>query len=243
HSAIDKNSLSSNIVYTIASERNGKIWIGTENGLNILNPSTGEISRVEHDGRSRVSLIGKSVKSIFIDKQGVFWVATFRGGVNKYDRNLAFFNLRQSNRFDPAGLSASVVTSFVEAGTNRVYVGTDGGGLNLFDTETGIFRHISLGESAPKGLSILAMEKRGSEVWVGTYLNGLYILDTKTGETRHVKSGNGPSNISGSDIFCMKTDSRGNVWIGTNGQGVDRYDGESKTFVHFNRVGIGRDRI
>ncbi|WP_181276778.1 hybrid sensor histidine kinase/response regulator transcription factor [Arcticibacter pallidicorallinus] len=243
HSAIDKNSLSNNIVYTIASERNGKIWIGTENGLNILNPSTGEISRVEHDGRSRFSLIGKSVKSIFIDKQGVFWVATFRGGVNKYDRNLAFFNLRQSNRFDPAGLSASVVTSFVEAGTNRVYVGTDGGGLNLFDTETGIFRHISLGESAPNALSILAMEKRGSEVWVGTYLNGLYILDTKTGQTRHVKSGNGPDNISGSDIFCMKADSRGNVWIGTNGQGVDRYDGESKTFVHFNRVGIGRDRI
>lgn len=243
HSPLDKNSLSSSIVYAIAPERDGKLWVGTENGLNILNPATGKISRVEHDGRSRFSLIGKSVKSIFIDKQGVYWVATFRGGVNKYDKNLAFFNLRQSNRFDPAGLSASVVTSFVEAGNNRVYVGTDGGGLNLFDTQTGVFRHISLGESAPGALSILAMERRGSEVWVGTYLNGLFILNTKTGETRHIKSGSGPHNISGSDIFCMKTDSRGNVWIGTNGQGVDRYDSESKTFVYFNRIGIGRDRI
>lgn len=243
HSSSDKNSLSSNLVYAIAPERDGKLWIGTENGLNILDPVTGDINRVEHDGRSRFSLIGKSVKSIFIDKQGVYWVATFRGGVNKYDKNLAFFNLRQSNRFDPAGLSASVVTSFVEAGQNRIYVGTDGGGLNLFNSETGVFRHISLGESAPNALSILAMEKRNSEVWVGTYLNGLFILDTKTGETRHVKSGTGPYNISGSDIFCMKADSRGNIWIGTNGQGVDRFDGDSKTFIHFNRVGIDRDRI
>jgi len=243
HAPLNKNSLSSNIVYTIAPERDGKLWIGTENGLNILDPANGSISRVEHDGRSRFSLIGKSVKSIFIDKEGVYWVATFRGGVNKYDKNLAFFNLRQSNRFDPAGLSASVVTSFVEAGRNRIYVGTDGGGLNLFDSGTGIFRHIPLDESAPHALSILAMEKRGSEVWIGTYLNGLFILDTKTGKSRHIKSGNGPHNISGSDVFCMKADSRGNMWIGTNGQGVDCFDGDSRAFVHFNKSGIGRDRI
>jgi len=243
HSPSDKNSLSSNLVYAIAPERDGKLWIGTENGLNILDPATGKISRVEHDGRSRFSLIGKSVKSIFIDKQGVYWVATFRGGVNKYDKNLAFFNLRQSNRFDPAGLSASVVTSFVEAGRNRIYVGTDGGGLNLFNSETGVFQHISLGESAPNALSILAMEKKGSELWVGTYLDGLFIFDTKTGKSRHVKSGNGQANISGSDVFCMKADSRGNMWVGTNGQGVDRFDADSKTFVHFNKVGLGRHRI
>ncbi|WP_407430545.1 two-component regulator propeller domain-containing protein [Arcticibacter sp.] len=243
HVPSNKNSLSSNIVYAIAPEQDGKLWIGTENGLNILDPATGDISRVEHDGRSRFSLIGKSVKSIFIDRQGVYWVATFRGGVNKYDKNLAFFNLRQSNRFDPAGLSASVVTSFVEAGRNRVYVGTDGGGLNLFNSETGVFQHISLGEFAPNALSILAMEKRGSEVWIGTYLNGLFVFDTKTGESRHIKSGDGPHNISGSDIFCMKADSRGNVWIGTNGQGVDCFDGDRKNFIHFNKLGIARHRI
>lgn len=243
HAPLDKNSLSSNIIYAIAPEPGGMLWIGTENGLNILDPVTGNISRVDHDGRNRFSLIGKSVKSIFIDKEGVYWVATFRGGVNKYDKNLAFFNLRQSNRFDPAGLSASVVTSFVEAGRNRIYVGTDGGGLNLFNSETGVFGHIPLGGAASDALSILAMEKRASEVWIGTYLNGLFILDAKTGKSRHITSGNGPNNISGNDIFCMKADSRGNMWIGTNGQGVDCFDGDSKAFIHFNKAGIGRDRI
>lgn len=243
HNPHDDNSLSSNIVYSLASDPSGKIWVGTEDGLNILDPSRRSVSRVEHDGRNRFSLIGKAVKSIFIDKQGVFWVATFRGGVNKYDKNLAFFNLRQSNRFDPAGLSASVVTSFVEAGKNRVYVGTDGGGLNLFEITTGVFRHVPLGEQVHNGLSILAMDKKGSEIWIGTFLRGLFILNTKTGESRHVKVGNGPENISGSDVFCIKADSRGNVWLGTNGQGVDCFDADSKTFNHFKKAGIGRDKI
>lgn len=243
YDAGDRNSLSSNIVYTLAPEPGGKLWVGTEDGLNILDPDKSSVSRVEHDGRNRFSLIGKSVKSLFIDKQGVFWVATFRGGVNKYDKNLAFFNLRQSNRFDPAGLSASVVTSFVEAGKDRVYVGTDGGGLNLFEAATGVFRHVPLGKQARSGLSILAMDKKGSELWIGTYLRGLFILNTKTGASRHVKVGTGPDNISGNDVFCIKTDSRGNVWLGTNGQGVDCFDADSKTFNHFKKAGIGRDKI
>lgn len=243
NSLSDKNTFSSNIIYTLAADPGGKLWVGTEEGLNIVDPATGEVSRIEHDGRNRFSLVGKAVKNIFIDKDGVFWVATFRGGVNKYDQNLAFFNLRQSNRFDPAGLSASVVTSFVEASKDRVYVGTDGGGLNLFEASTGVFRHIALSDAPSRNLSILAMEKKGSEVWIGTYLNGLFILDTKTGQSRHVGAGSGPQNISGNDVFCIKADSRGNIWVGTNGQGVDYYEEDSKTFKHFKRGGIERDRI
>ncbi|MGV3703782.1 MAG: hybrid sensor histidine kinase/response regulator transcription factor [Arcticibacter sp.] len=243
YDATDEESLSNNIVYALASDPAGKLWVGTEDGLNILDPATRKVARVEHDGRNRFSMVGKSVKSIFIDSQGIFWVATFRGGVNKYDKNLAFFNLRQSNRFDPSGLSASVVTSFAEGEQGKMYVGTDGGGLNSFDLTTGVFRHISLGSSAPKGLSILAMEKSDSDVWIGTYLRGLYILNSRTGDVRHVEAGSGPQNISGSDVFCIKKDSRGNIWVGTNGQGVDCFDGESKVFLHFNNNANSRIQL
>lgn len=236
HEPADKSSLSSNIVYSIAAEPDGKLWIGTEEGLNILEPVNGRVIRVENDTRNKHGLIGKSVKCIQIDKHdGIYWVATFRGGINKYDKNLAFFSLRQSNVYDPYGLSASVVTSFAAGTGDRVYVGTDGGGLNLFNIEKGSFQHVQLaGPSASRELSIMAMEKVSSELWVGTFLKGLYILDTRTGKNRQIVKGTGPHNISGNDIFCIKKDSRGNVWIGTNGQGVDMYDPDKQTFQHFN---------
>lgn len=240
----DKSSLNSNLIYSIASDPYGNIWVGTEEGLNILNPSTNKIKRVERSGRNSYSLVGKSVKSMLIDKQGIYWVATFRGGVNKYDKNLAFFDLRQSNRYDPFGLSSSVVTSFIEADNNKIYVGTDGGGLNLFDISKGTFNHISLLKSSGiDALSILTMEKVGNEIWIGTFLKGLYIFNTETGITKQFIKGDGPQNISGNDVFCIKRDSKGNVWLGTNGQGVNYYDIKAQKFYHFGSNNIEPNEI
>lgn len=241
HKSADNSTLSSNIIYSIAPEPGGKLWIGTEDGLNIFNPVNGKVFRIEQNIRNKYGLIGKSVKSILIDKQGIYWVATYRGGVNKYDKNLAFFNLRQSNAYDPYGLNASVVTSFAAGNGKSVYVGTDGGGLNLFDRGSGIFHHITLsGSKESNRLSVLTMEKVSSEIWIGTYLQGLFIFDTRTGKSRQIKKGTGPYNISSNDIFCIKEDSRGNVWVGSNGQGVDCYNTEEKTFSHFNQLKEGQ---
>lgn len=231
----DSRTLSSNIIYTIDSEPNDKIWIGTEEGLNILNPSNGKVTRVERDGRNNYGLIGKSVKSILIDSQGIYWVATYRCGINKYDKNLAFFNFVQSDRYDPHGLSAPIVTSFAQAkNPQEVYVGTDGGGLNLFDIKTGVSKHISINQTPnSKGLSILTMENVGSEIWIGTFLKGIFILDTKNRSVRQIIKGNGPNNLVGADVFAIKKDRNDNIWLGTNGQGVDFYSAKDHTFHHF----------
>ena len=237
------NSLSSNLVYALATDNAGMVWIGTEEGLNILNPETAEITRVGRNPRNRYSLVGKAVKSIYIDKSDIYWVATFRGGVNKYDKNLPFFSLRQSNSFDPFSLSSSVVTSFAEVPDKGIYVGTDGGGLNLFDINTGLLHPTPLSKTAGKGLAIMAMERSNADLWIGTFLNGVYILNTNTGDVKRITKGVGPDNISGNEIFCFKKDSRGNMWVGTNGQGVDFYDASKKTFIHLNKSENGSRRI
>lgn len=240
--ANDPHTLSSDIIYSIAPDSNGELWVGTEEGLSILNPATGKVRRIESSGRNKYGLVGKSVKAILIDQHGIYWVATFRSGVNKYDKNLAFFNLRQSNVYDPKGLSAPVVTSFAPGPGSKVYVGTDGGGLNLFDPASGTFNHISLSPSAQsRGLQILTMERVDSEIWIGTFLHGLFVLDIRTGKSRQIRKGAG--GISGNDIFCIKKDSRGNVWIGTNGQGLDCYFPRENIFRRFSSSEKGAGRI
>src|SRR5690606_7012768 len=129
-----------------------------------------------------------------------YWVGTVRGGVNKYDKNVAFFNLRQSNAFDPYSLSAPVVTSFVQAEGSGVFVGTDGGGLNLFNRKTGLLKHLPVGAGGI-GKAILAMERVGTALWIGTYLDGLFIYDTRTGASRRVTAGTAADQISGKDVF------------------------------------------
>src|SRR5262249_24765126 len=143
-------------------------------------------------------------------------------------------NLRQSNSFDPSGLSSSVVTSFAENPGGDIYVSTDGGGLNLYHRATGLFDHLQLvaGDHA-KTRSILTMERAGNELWIGTYPNGVYVLNMITGATRHYERGEGSKNLSSNEIFCIKKDSKGKIWIGTNGNGACVYDPRSGTFKRF----------
>jgi hypothetical protein len=70
-----------------------------------------QVIKIGPDIRKIFSLTNKSVKSIYIDKSGIFWLGTYQGGINKYDRNLPLFNLKRSNALDPRGLASPLVTS------------------------------------------------------------------------------------------------------------------------------------
>lgn len=238
----DLNSPGWNRIYAIQADKLGQLWIGTEEGVSIFNIASEKNLKIYPDGRNKYSLVGKSVRSIFIDDSGIYWVGSYQGGVNKYDKNLAFFNLRESNPFDPAGLSSSIVTSFVEGPSGDIYVGTDGGGLNLYHRKTGLFSHPGLAPDDNK-LAIIALELLGDDLWIGTYHQGVYVLNIKNGRVRHFLKGSGSNELSGNDIFCLKKDSKGNVWIGTNGDGVSIYDTKTGMFDWLGKnadaIGIG----
>jgi signal transduction histidine kinase/ligand-binding sensor domain-containing protein/AraC-like DNA-binding protein len=225
------NSSGGNSIYALHTDQAGQLWIGTEDGLNIFDLKSETLMKIQSDKRNKYSLVGRSVRSIFIDENGIYWLGTYQGGVSKYDRNLAFFNLKESNAVDPFGLRSPFVTSFAEKSPGNIYVGTDGGGLNLFHVNTGLFEHPRL-SSGPENntLVILAMERVNDELWVATYQHGLYVLNIKSGTVRHHTKGLGTNDLPNTDIFCLKKDSRGNVWIGTNGNGVVVYNASTHTF-------------
>ncbi|MBN9385790.1 MAG: response regulator [Chitinophagaceae bacterium] len=230
----DINTLSSDLIHSVVADSTGKVWIGTEEGLNIFDPQTDIVQRVTEDARNKYSFKGHSARSIFIDGNGIYWVGTNQDGINKYDRNLAFFNLVQYNPFDPHGLTSPKINSFAEGPGGQIYVGTDGGGLNVFDRRTGWCRHLEVGEgNKNQGLIILSLERRGNEIWIGTFHQGLYVLDTRNGMVRHYQLGKGIKDLPHNDIFCIKKDRQGNMWLGTNGKGVCMYDPGSGIFHRF----------
>jgi signal transduction histidine kinase/ligand-binding sensor domain-containing protein/AraC-like DNA-binding protein len=224
--AEDPTFLGWNRIYAVRADKLGQLWIGTEEGINIFNIASEKSFRVYPDTRNRYSLNGKSVRSIFIDDAGIYWVGSYQGGVNKYDKNLPFFNLRESNPLDPSGLTSPIVTSFVEDPSGDIYVGTDGGGLNLYHRETGLFSHPQLGPK-DKDLTVMTLELLDDDLWIGTYHQGVYVLNIKNGQVKHFVQGDGKNGLSNNDIFYLKKDSKGNMWIGTNGGGVNIYNPKS----------------
>lgn len=224
HTEYGTGIFSSNFISSIAVDGNS-LWLGTSEGLNILNISTGAVTNLTFDHRNKHSLTAQSIRFVYIDQQGIYWLGMIGGGVNKYDRNLNLFNFVQSNIFDPKGLNDPIVTSFAEDKNNNVIVGTEGGGLSLFDRKTKLFQHYNLHSNrkgADNHLSILALEmKRSGSLIAGTYADGLFVLDPASGKYQQLLKGSQPENLNSSDIFCIKEDSKGNLWVGTNGDGLN----------------------
>jgi ligand-binding sensor domain-containing protein/signal transduction histidine kinase/DNA-binding response OmpR family regulator len=223
HSAGSQTSLSSSEINTVAVDGD-KLWVGTGEGLDILDIKTGTIRKFSRSDRNHHSLTARAIRTIYIDRQGIYWLGTYRGGVDKYDRNLNLFNYVHSNVFDEKGLNASIVTSFAQDKNGNVYVGTEGRGLSLFDRRTKLFQHFSIQskrQNTDSRLLVLSMHmSRNGQLLIGTFSDGLFLFDPSTGKYRQLMQGPNPEDLSANDIFCIEEDKQGNVWLGTNGEGI-----------------------
>lgn len=222
------NTLSDNHIYKLMFDKDEQLWVGTGSNLDVFNPKTGKVVRVksslvEQNGFTP-SIDGRSVRDIYIDDAGIYWIAIHQGGVNKYDTNLAFFNHKQYNLFDPNGLTGSSVMSFAESPSGEVFIGTEGTGLNIFNRKTGQIKPFRLSEQKANMSSIIALETTGKTLWVGTYQAGLYNVNLATGAPKTFHISKNKTDIKDIPVNCFKTDKDGKVWMGTNGNGVCRYN-------------------
>ncbi len=226
-------------IYAIATDQSD-LWVATENGLAILDLHTFKTRFVTPAFRDVFSLSDKFIKSIYIDPRGIYWLGTFEGGIDKYDKNLALFSLKIPNPFDPYGLMAPAVTSFTQYNQHQVFVATDNGGVQLFDLQTGLFRKFSVNserQKTDKPLSVLSLKYDShGNLWIGTFHEGLFVLNITTGSCRHFTAGKSDNQISENDVFCIEESPDGHMWIGTNGGGIDIYDPKSGKFARYDQV-------
>ncbi|WP_168208845.1 two-component regulator propeller domain-containing protein [Chitinophaga sp. XS-30] len=214
----------SNEIACIAADDEGNLWVGTAEGLHVINIKSQTVATHVPRGKHTYSLTSKSIRCVYIDKQGIYWLGTFRGGINKYDRNLNLFDVKLSSAIFGNSHPPPIISAFVEDRQGNIFMGTDGGGLFRFNRKTEQVSPADLELPVPndKPLSILALhQSRDDKLYIATYAQGLVILDRATGKYRHLKHGAGPDGLSSNDIFCIKEDSKGNIWIGTNGEGVN----------------------
>jgi len=215
-------AFSSNEINCIAADKEGQLWIGTNAGLNKFDPHTNKVDVFVPEPDNIHSLTSKNIKCAYIDKQGIYWFGTFRGGINKYDKNGNLFNLKLSNTFQENSNKASIVSAFAEAGNGNVFVGTDEGELYEFDVRTERMRRIQFSKNKNIPIAIISLYRsRNNRLYIGSYGHGLFILDPASGAVENIQKGAGLTDLNSNDIFCIKEDSKGAIWMGTNGDGVN----------------------
>lgn len=164
----------------------------------------------------------KYVMSIVQDKSGFMWFGG-QEGLHRFDGHqlLSFYH---DTRAD-SSLSSNVISSMIVDTKHRLWIGTRGGGLNLYNEESNSFRHLTTktlnAQISNDGVNTLFEDSEG-KIWIGTE-NGLNILSIK-GEVWEVtqiqhKLGDKIS-LSHNTVYSITETEEHEVWIGTNGGGI-----------------------
>lgn len=208
-------------VNNIEPDDDDQLWISTQEGLMVLNTRTQAVDQYLPDNGNIYSLTSQSIRCTYIDRQGIYWIGTFRGGVNKYDKNLNLFNFKPGTIFHTSDRKSSIVSAFAEKSAENILIGTDGGGLFEFNRNTGKAQPVNIPLPANNNVSIMALHyTQDKKLFIGTYAHGL-LISSGAGNYKRLVKGTGPDNLNANDVFCIKEDSKGDVWVGTNGEGVN----------------------
>src|SRR5690349_2128134 len=72
----DPQSLSNDSVAQVLRDKEGRIWVGTQNGLNLLNEREGKFKRYYKIQGDTTSLSSNVVRAIYQDHEGTVWIGT-----------------------------------------------------------------------------------------------------------------------------------------------------------------------
>jgi ligand-binding sensor domain-containing protein len=139
HLTID-DGLSQNAGLAFLQDRQGFLWIGTQDGLDRYDGH--QIVEFRNDPENENSLINNSIISLFQDREGYIWIGTWGGGVSRYDPITKLFVNYISDPNKPDSLINPTVTDIYQDDNGTIWVGTLGG-LDRLDPITGGFIPVS----------------------------------------------------------------------------------------------------
>lgn len=177
-----RNSKLSNNVVLCMAEQHERIWVGTDGGgINILNPETKEISILEHTPGDNHSLPVNSILCLHNDHYNNMWAGSIRSGLINI-RQTSIKTYADAAPGSDRGMSDNTVLSlYEEPGNPKIWIGTDGGGINYFDPATAKFKHYPT-TWKDKVASITGFTS--DELLISLFSKGVFIFNKTTGQSR-----------------------------------------------------------
>lgn len=231
---VEQGTLSHNRIWGMAQDHDGRIWVGTDDGLTRIDPDSRTSDFFRHSDRDPGTLTHNRIYAVHVGRSGTLWVGTHRG-LNRWSAVTSSFIRYEHNPADPASLSDNRVRVVVEDRNGRVWVGTFYRGLDRLDTLTGRFDHFTSDRTNPYSLGEnfvrTIYEDRSGVLWIGTGSKGVDKLDLTKSFVHYQADPDRKDGVSHDDVVAILPDAgTPHVWIGTYGGGLNRFNTKTDRF-------------
>lgn len=223
----------SNKVNCILQETSGNVWIGTRGGLFSYDLKNRRTVLIQNDPFDKKSLAHNSIMDIMQDHKGDIWVAS-RGGISYMVKEKQVFKNYFSRPSNNHFLNNSEIYCIRLDKNNNIWMGTESGGVNILNHQTGEFQYLTKenGRLTSNCIKVIA-SSYDENVLIGTFEGGLNTYNNKTGQI--VAFAHDPKNnksISSNVVWDICLDRQKRIWVGT-ANGLDRFDPVNRTFEHY----------
>ena len=214
---MQQGRLTTNFIRHLREDDKGTIWIGTDNG-GLLRYDT-RTGKAVYDIELSGGLAENKVTALELGQTGELWV----GGLNGVRRYLPGSGTVPTVYTKEEGLAGDHVLAIYRAKDGIIWVGSTVSGITRIDN--GQAKVVDLGKSFTATAFVEDSEER---LWVGTEGQGIIVLkDGKEVQRFTLQEG-----LLSNTIKALVTDSRGQVWIGTN-KGLNKWRPRKGGFIAF----------
>ena len=201
-----------NIMRQFSATGDGNVILTSRNrGLSIFSPKDAQIRDLP------ISNASANIQTVLADGSEL-WVGYYGDGVSV----LAYPSGNLQKKFNTAdGLPSNTVNYFYKDSSGKIYAGTTQGAAVLKD---GRFLPVK----ALQGASVMTiLEDYDGNLWFATHFHGLYRISPDGKVSNYKNRHNDRSSIPGNNINNILLDSKGKIWIGTEGEGIAVFNPKS----------------
>jgi signal transduction histidine kinase/ligand-binding sensor domain-containing protein/DNA-binding response OmpR family regulator len=218
-------------VSSLFFDQEGLLWIGGIGQLSQYNHLTREVKQFKVPDSLHRNLNDDYVWNIWQDPTNKINLL-LSSGLFQFDQQKELFS-ELSDWNSKVNFTSNVLRSILVE-QNKVWIGTQGGGLyilNLITNKVAQYQSIYNNPGSLSNNSVTAILKDNCGIfWIGTN-DGINKYDPATKQFAHYqKDPENPNSLQYNFVssFCESPD--GNIWIGTFGQGISVYNRAKETF-------------
>ncbi len=247
-------------VWSLTTDEKRNLWIGTYGqGLKYLDIQSGKITDINIESPTFKTSAYDYIKSLQMDGDDL-WIGFWGGGLALLNTISGKYKVWINDVNDPNSISYNDVWAILKDSRKRIWIGTDGGGLNLVGGEAGLFENSGevkfykpLYNSKEKielssnSIYIICearnyspdKNKNLSILWIGTSsgLDKVVIINDNDGKNPdsmkfEISSFLPGNQLTDNSVNNILEDKNGNLWLSTS-SGISFFDVRRESFINY----------
>jgi signal transduction histidine kinase/ligand-binding sensor domain-containing protein len=230
--------------YAIKEDKQGNLWCNSMAGLVCFNIITKEFTQYTANPKSQTGLTENDVYNLMMDRSGILWFGIAQEGLQWMDTKHHRFKKYNNGSEAAHVFKGGHVNSFAKANDGSIWLGTEHG-LYRWLPQQDSFQFVKFDPYTNENTLVKRICCDSKElIWFSTYNfspyndaaghKGLYCFNFVTGKLINYRyRQNDTTSLISDAVSYIYEDHLGDIWIGTDGAGICRFNRHTQSFTRF----------